>query len=93
MAEQLWIPWHGHPDGASDVPWFQVTDDGLGYPTEHHPSGPSQSPHFGVVDGWAHPTNRAKRGHPTFQIVGSFAYAPTGRAWYRITQAAPKRMA
>ena len=84
MAE-LWLPWVGHPDGASDVPWFHVID-GIGYPTEDHPAGPSGSPHFGVVDGWAHPRNGAKTAQPTFEIVGSFAYAPTGPAWYRITQ-------
>ena len=79
----LWRPWVGHPDGASHIPWFRVTD-GRGCRTQGHPDGASTAASFDVVDGWAHPTTEIDGQLPTFEIVGSFAYVPHGAAWFHV---------
>jgi hypothetical protein len=78
-----WYPFAGHPDGESEAPWFRVLD-GRGYRTEKNPAGASVTPAFSVIDGWAYPIISMPHTEPTFQIVGSFVYAPEGPAWFRI---------
>jgi hypothetical protein len=81
-----WFPFVGHPDGESDVAWFEVVD-GHGFRTEGNPAGPTKEPCFDVVDDWAYPTVSLPGTAPTFHVVGSFVYAPQGSAWFRITRA------
>lgn len=84
MSSLLWFPFEGHPDGPSDVPWFRVTDS-YGYRTPEHPAGESAAACFVVADGYAYPARGTdETTAPTFQIIGSFAYAPVGPAWFRI---------
>ena len=83
-----WFPYDGHPDGRSHVAWFQVID-GTGYRAGGNPAGASTSPSFGIVDGWAYPAVSMPGDSPTFQIVGSFVYAPVGPPWFRIGRATP----
>jgi len=79
-----WYPDYGHPDGQSDAAWFHVVDE-LGYRTDEHPAGPSKRPCFTLLDGCAYPTEGlAETTMPTFQVVGSFAYAHHGGPWFRI---------
>ena len=85
MVEQ-WFPYIGHPEGASRVAWFRVID-GMGYRTGGKPGGGPASPSFAIRDGWAYPTVSAPGDSPTFEMVGSFVYAPEGAAWFRIEPA------
>ena len=78
-----WFPYIGHPEGASYVVWFRVIN-GMGYRTGGNPAGESMSPVLGVVDGWAYPAVSMPGDSPTFEIVGSFVYAPEGSPWFRI---------
>jgi hypothetical protein len=80
-----WVPYEGHPDGSSEVPWFRVVD-GWGYRTENNPAGASDTPSFRVVDGYAYPTLSMPGDAPTFELIGSFAYGRRGTAWFRIEQ-------
>jgi hypothetical protein len=82
-----WFPFDGHPDGASDLAWFRVVD-GWGFRTESNPAGPSESPCFRMIDGFAYPTLSLPNDVPTFEIIGSFVYAATGTAWFRIDERA-----
>ena len=81
----LWLPADGHPDGPSDAAWFRVVD-GWGYRTTGHPGGRSANPCFRVTNGWARPTFSLPGDAPTFQIIGSFAYADSGVVWFRIIE-------
>jgi hypothetical protein len=84
MESLLWFPYDGHPDGPSDTPWFRVTNN-YGYRADGHPAGASETACFIIVDDFAYPTlGIAETTVPTFQIIGSFAYAPIGSAWFRI---------
>jgi hypothetical protein len=83
---EYWYPFNGHPDGESDRPWFRVVD-GVGYRAEGNPAGESDKPMFGVVDGWAYPTLSLPGDEPTFEVVGSFVYAPQGTAWFIVKHA------
>jgi hypothetical protein len=80
-----WFPFDGHPDGRSEAPWFRVVD-GWGYRTNENPSGQSERPIFRVIDGYAYPTLSMPDDVPTFQLIGSYAYAPRGTAWFRIEE-------
>jgi hypothetical protein len=83
---EYWFPYLGHPDGESDIAWFRVVD-GEGYRSEGNPAGASDARCFAVVDGWAYPAFSMPGDTPTFEIIGSFAYAPSGTAWFRIKRA------
>ncbi len=89
MAE-YWFPDDGHPDGQSEVAWFRVSE-GRGFRAPGNPAGESDAPCFTVIDGWAYPCLSTPGDPPTFQIIGSSVYAPTGTAWFRIAQARPSR--
>jgi hypothetical protein len=80
-----WLPHVGHPDGSSGVPWFRVVD-GWGYRADGNPAGASDTPSFRVIDGYAYPTLSLPGDVPTFELIGSFAYGPSGPAWFRIEQ-------
>ena len=80
-----WLPWYGHPDGPAKEPWFRVVD-GWGYRTASNPRGASKSPCFRLVDGFAYPVFGLPDDAPMFEIVGSFAYAGSGRAWFRVDE-------
>jgi hypothetical protein len=86
--DEHWFPYIGHPDGTSRVAWFRVAD-GMVYSCTANPAGASTHPSFQIVDGWAYPAGAPTGDGPTFEIVGSFAYAPEGAAWYRIDRATP----
>ena len=80
---EYWYPYAGHPDGESHIPWFQVVD-GKGFRTEGNPAGPSDEPTFAVLDEQAYPIVSLPGLEPTFQIIGSFVYAPEGAPWFWI---------
>lgn len=80
-----WYPTYGHPDGPSRKAWFRVVD-GWGYCTSDSPAGVSDTPVFRVVDGFAYPTTSLPGDLPNFELVGSFAYAARGAAWFRIEE-------
>jgi hypothetical protein len=81
-----WFPAYGHPDGPSDAPWFRVVN-GCGYRTKDSPAGASESACFRLINGWAYPTLGLPGEPPTFQVVGSFAYARLGGGpWFRIEE-------
>ena len=84
---EYWFPYVGHPDGESKVAWFRV-HDGHGFRAPGNPAGQSDAPCFSVVDGWAYPCLSMPGDRPTFQIIGSFVYTPTGTAWFRIRRGA-----
>ena len=83
---EYWYPYVGHPDGESDEAWFQVVD-GKGYRTKSNPAGRSETPCFSILEGWAYPAISLPGTEPTFQVVGSFVYAPQGAAWFRVERA------
>ena len=87
---EYWFPHDGHPDGQSEVAWFRVCE-GRGFRAPGNPAGESDAPCFTVIDGWAYPCLSMPGDPPTFQIIGSFVYAPTGTAWFRIDRARPRR--
>jgi hypothetical protein len=89
---EYWYPYDGHPDGESDIAWFRVCE-GRGFRAPGNPAGQSDAPCFTVIDGWAYPCLSMPGDPPTFQIIGSFVYAPTGTAWFRIHQAGVDRPA
>jgi len=78
-----WCPYFGHPDGASDTPWFRVVD-GRGYRTDGNPAGPSEAPTFRIIDGFAYPTLSMPVDAPTFEVIGQLVYTAAGAAWFRI---------
>jgi len=78
-----WCPYFGHPDGASDTPWFRVVD-GRGYRTDGNPAGPSEAPTFRIIDGFAYPTLSMPVDAPTFEVIGQLVYTTAGAAWFRI---------
>lgn len=80
-----WFPAYGHPEGTSSQPWFRVVD-GWGYRTEGNPAGLSASPIFRIIDGSVFPTLSLPEDTPTFQIIGSFAYAKRGGPWFSIEE-------
>jgi hypothetical protein len=83
-----WIPFDGHPDGPSEHAWFRVVD-GWGYRTATNPAGEADAPSFRLIDGFAFPTLSLPDDSPTFEVIGSFVYAPQGTAWFRIEQRRP----
>jgi hypothetical protein len=83
---EYWFPYAGHPDGESQTAWFRV-ENGAGYRTADNPAGESDEPCFLVVDGSAYPSVSLPGEAPTFEIIGSFAYAPLGTAWFHIVRA------
>ena|SRR5690348_7110555 len=74
-----WIPFEGHPVGSSDVPWFRVVD-GWGYRTSNKPAGASETPSFRITENYAYPILSLPDDAPTFEIIGSYAYAARGTA-------------
>src|SRR5260221_687378 len=88
--DEYWFPYEGHPDGESEVAWFRVSDH-HGYRTSENPAGPSDTPCFAVINGWAYPSVSLPGDLPTFQIIGSFVYAPTGTAWFRVDATVSRR--
>ena len=85
--DTLWFPYQGHPDGPSDAPWFRVIGN-YGYRTPDHPAGESPDACFVIIEDYAYPTlGIAQTTVPTFQVIGSFAHAPVGSAWFLIKKA------
>ncbi len=82
-------PYAGHPDGESHLAWYRVAD-GHGYSTDDNPAGASDAPCFAVIDGRAYPNESEQSIETTFQIIGSFAYASQGAAWFHIRRTAQR---
>ena len=89
---EYWFPFDGHPDGESELAWFRVCEGrGLSSTRKSGWRVGQRGVCFTVIDGWAYPCLSMPGDPPTFQIIGSFVYAPTGTAWFRIDRARPSR--